>query len=63
MSEIEQLRCNICGFAVTSGEAKDHASSTAHSSLRKKLEKELDAIKDEEYSGDSSVILRWKSSV
>jgi hypothetical protein len=63
MSKNDALRCNICGLSVLSSEAASHASSSSHTLLKKKLEKELLAKKEEQYSFDSSVILRWLSSV
>jgi len=59
----EQLRCNICGVIVGSSEAKQHASTPSHASLRSKLEDELDAVKNEAYKNDSSVVIRWERSI
>ena len=59
----EQLKCNICGVIVSSNEVKEHAATALHSSLRSKLESDLDAKRKERYSNDSSVILQWSSSV
>lgn len=58
----EQLKCNICGVAVSAGEAKQHAASPSHESRRKELEHELDEVRKESYTNDSSVILQWESS-
>jgi hypothetical protein len=63
MAQSEQLRCNICGLALISSEAKVHASTPSHVTLKKKLEHDLQAVKEESYANDSSVILQWKSSV
>lgn len=63
MTESEQLRCNICGLALDSSEAKVHSSSPTHVSLKQKLEHDLAAVKMEQYANDSSVILQWKNSI
>jgi hypothetical protein len=59
----EQLRCNICGVAVSAGQAKQHASTSSHESHRSELEHELAEVRKESYKNDSSVILQWASSV
>jgi hypothetical protein len=59
----EQLRCNICGVTVSASQAKQHASTSSHESRRSELERELKAVRKESYKNDSSVILRWESSV
>jgi hypothetical protein len=63
MSQSEQLRCNICGKEVSSSDAKSHASSPSHSSLKQKLEMELEAVKNDSYANDQSVVLQWKESI
>jgi hypothetical protein len=59
----EQLRCNICGTEVTSIDAKSHASTPSHSSLKHKLEMELEAVRNGSYANDQSVVLQWKESI
>jgi hypothetical protein len=63
MTQSEELRCNICGLALISSDAKVHASSPSHISLKQKLEHDLEAVRVEKYANDSSVILQWKNSV
>jgi hypothetical protein len=63
MSQPEQLRCNICATKVSSIDAKSHASTPSHSSLKHRLEKELEAVRNGSYANDRSVILQWKQSV
>lgn len=58
-----QVRCNICGVMVGDGEAKDHASTPSHASLRSKLEQDLRQMSSENYSDDSSVVLQWSKSI
>lgn len=59
----EQLRCNICQVTVSSSQAKQHASTPSHTSLRSKLEEELNAVKKESYKNDSSVVIQWEKSI
>ena len=60
----EQLKCNICGIAVSASQAKQHASTSSHESRRLELEKELKAVKKEEsYKNDISVISQWERSI
>jgi hypothetical protein len=59
----EQLKCNICGVAVSASQAKQHAATSSHESKRSKLEQELKAVRKERYKNDSSVIERWESSI
>lgn len=59
----EQLRCNICGVAVSTSQAKQHASTSSHESRRSELEQKLRAVRKESYKNDSSVIVQWESSV
>ncbi len=59
----EQLRCNICGVTVSSSQAKQHASTPSHMSLRSKLEDDLNSIKNESYKNDSSVVIQWEKSI
>ena len=63
MSQAEHLRCNICGLALTSIEAKTHASTSSHMSLKRKLEQELETVRKVEYANDRSVILQWENSI
>ncbi len=58
----EQLKCNICGVAVSASEAKRHASTQSHESRRAALEQELSAVRKESYKNDSSVVVQWESS-
>jgi len=59
----EQLRCNICGLIVSSSQAKQHASTPAHATLKSKLEDDLNAVKKVAYNNDSSVVIEWEKSV
>lgn len=59
----EQLRCNICGVAVSSSQAKQHASTSSHESRRSELEQELKTVRKESYKNDSSVIVQWENSI
>ncbi|HKU48925.1 MAG TPA: hypothetical protein VJP79_03150 [Nitrososphaera sp.] len=59
----EQLRCNICGLAVSSSDAKVHSSTSLHATRKHELERDLEAVRNEQYANDSSVVLQWKSSV
>lgn len=59
----EQLRCNICGVIVSSSQAKQHASTSSHASLKSKIEDDLNAVKGESYNNDSSVVIQWERSV
>jgi len=59
----EQLRCNICGVAVSASQAKQHVSTSSHESRRSELEHELEEVRKGSYKNDSSVILQWESSV
>ncbi|HEX2614837.1 MAG TPA: hypothetical protein VHL10_05040 [Nitrososphaera sp.] len=59
----EQLRCNICDIIVSSSQAKQHASTPSHASLKSKLEDDLNAVKKESYNNDSSVVIQWERSV
>lgn len=58
----EQLKCNICGIAVSASQAKQHASTSSHESHKTKLEQELTAVSKEIYKNDSSVIIQWECS-
>jgi hypothetical protein len=59
----EELKCNICGVAVTSSQAKQHASTSSHESCRSELEQELGEVEQGSYKNDSSVIFYWESSL
>ena len=59
----EQLRCNICGVAVSTTQAMQHASTSSHESHRSELEQELKAIRKVSSKNDSSVIVRWENSL
>lgn len=59
----EQLRCNICEVAVSSSQAKQHASTSSHESRMSELEQELKAKRKEDYKNDSSVVVQWENSV
>lgn len=59
----EQLRCNICEVAVGSSQAKQHASTSSHESLRSELEQKLSAVRKEKYKNDRSVVVQWENSV
>lgn len=63
MSQAENLRCNICGLALTSLEAKTHSSTSSHTSLKRKLEQELESVRKGQYANDRSVILQWENSI
>ena len=63
MSQAEQLRCNICGLALPTSEAKDHSSTSSHASLKRKLELDLESVRKESYGDDKSVILQWENSI
>ena len=63
MTKGQDLKCFICGLAVAESEAKTHSSTSSHGAQKQKLEQELDAVKNDEYAGDSSVIHRWTSSI
>lgn len=59
---MEKLRCNICGQEVDVAEAKDHAATKQHATVKSKLENDLSATRQKEYSQDVSVILQWSKS-
>lgn len=63
MSQLEQLRCNICGLALSSSEAKVHASTSSHTSFKRKLEQDLETVRKEKYANDKSVVLQWENSI
>ncbi|MGI0037634.1 MAG: hypothetical protein ACRD99_04680 [Nitrososphaera sp.] len=63
MTQAEQLRCNICGLALSSSEANIHASTTSHAALKRKLEQELETVRKGHYANDRSVILQWENSI
>jgi hypothetical protein len=63
MSQAEQLRCNICGLALFTSEAKVHSSTDSHASLKRRLEQELETVRKESYANDKSVILQWENSI
>jgi hypothetical protein len=58
----EQLKCNVCGIAVSASQAKQHAATASHGSKKAELEQELKAVKKESYKGDSPIIHYWESS-
>lgn len=63
MANPEELRCNICETMLIASEASKHSSTLSHNSLKSRIENDLEKIRNEDYRNDSSVILRWKSSV
>ena len=63
VAEEEQLKCNICGgIMVSVSQAKQHASTSSHELNKSKLERELNAVRNEDYQNDNSVIVSWKKS-
>ncbi|MEM3159865.1 MAG: hypothetical protein QXJ74_03690 [Nitrososphaera sp.] len=58
----EKLRCNICNRKVEMSEAKDHAATKQHATLKSKLEHDLGATRQKEYAQDTSVVLQWSKS-
>ncbi|MFL6491826.1 MAG: hypothetical protein ACJ70O_01845 [Nitrososphaera sp.] len=59
----EQLKCNICGgITVSSSQAEQHASTSAHESNKSKLEQALDAVRVKNYPDDRSVVASWETS-
>ncbi|HKX81026.1 MAG TPA: hypothetical protein VJL54_02105 [Nitrososphaera sp.] len=63
MPQSQELKCYICGLAISESQAKAHSTTSTHSAQKHKLEQDLDEVKKGEYAGDSSVIHRWTSSV
>jgi hypothetical protein len=59
----EQLRCNICGIMISASQAKQHASTSLHTSLKSKLEHDLNVVSEGSYKNDSSVVILWERSV
>ena len=61
----EKVKCNICGgILLNSDQAKQHASTSSHELNRSRLEKDLEAVRIENYHNDVSVIESWtKASV
>lgn len=57
------MRCNICEVAVSSSQAKHHASTSSHESRRSELEQELKNVRKENYKDYSSVIAQWENSI
>ena len=47
---------------VSVSQAKQHASTSSHELNKSKLERELNAVRNEDYQNDSSVIVSWKKS-
>jgi hypothetical protein len=62
VAENQQLMCNICGIVVKSSEAKQHASTSSHELHKSMLEQELNAIREEKYQNDESVVVSWEKS-
>jgi hypothetical protein len=59
----EQLRCNICGVAVSASQVKLHVSTSSHESCQSEVEQDLKKARNENYKNDSSVIDQWEGSV
>ena len=57
------LSCNICELTLDSSQANQHALTPSHASLKLKLEDALNAMKEEAYMNDSSVVDYWKKSL
>ena len=58
----EKLRCNICNREIELAEAKDHAATKEHATLKTKLEHDLSTMRQKEYAQDASVVLQWSKS-
>jgi predicted DCC family thiol-disulfide oxidoreductase YuxK len=59
---VEKLRCNVCNREVELAEAKDHAATKQHATLKSKLEHDLSVTKQKDYAHDVSVVLQWSKS-
>jgi hypothetical protein len=59
----EHIKCNICNIMIKANQAIQHVSTFSHTASKSKLEEDLDAIKEELYNNDSSVIIRWQRSI
>jgi ferredoxin len=59
----EKLRCNVCEVALEPSGVKEHSASEAHLLRKTKLEEELREAAAKKYGQDSSVVVRWTSSI
>jgi hypothetical protein len=58
----QQLLCNICGIVVSASQAKQHASTFSHELHKSALEQELNAVRNENYQNEASVVVSWQRS-
>lgn len=59
----EQLKCNICNVMIYASQADQHISTLSHTTSKSRLEQDLNAVKEECYKNDRSVVILWEKSI